>query len=199
MNSRPATTPLTSSERELAQELCHALEERWGAASPSGCSKTAGIPGQRTSPTAFESSPDAAVIRQGLEQQTVPNAATSWQLPDGCQLLVVPIAQHRDRQVVVAGTVGPCPTGVLLSLADTTLAYLLQQRESAEVGRRINRYLNQITADFEELTWLRNISQHFEFCDIRKDLVDVARTALPSLRHLICAEAIYLYGMPDTA
>ena len=179
MNSRPARTPLTSNERELAQELCHALERALGSSFSIWQQQNGWHPWSATSPPSSESLPDAAVIRQGLEQQTLPKAATSWQLPDGCQLLVVPIAQHRDRQVVVAGTVGPCPTGVLLSLADTTLAYLLQQRESAEAGRRINRYLSQITADFEELTWLRNISQHFEFCDIRKDLVDVARTCAP--------------------
>lgn len=197
MTSFTARTPLTSNEQESARDLCTALETALGRRFSIWQQQNGWRLWSASSHAAVDSPPGAEEIQRGLEQLVDPKASTVQQLSDGRQLLLVPLVQHRQRQVVVAGIVDACPTALLLSLADMTLAYHVLQRESAVDRRRINRYLNQITADFEELTWLRNISQHFEFCDLRKDLVDVAQTTLPSLRHLICAEAIFLFDMPE--
>lgn len=55
-------------------------------------------------------------------------------------------------------------------------------------------YLTQISEDFEELTFLRNLSEHLELAEVSQDVWHVARTVLPLLCGLIRANTLVLVG-----
>jgi len=67
----------------------------------------------------------------------------------------------------------------------------LQQREAAETANvQIESYIEQVTQDFEELTWLRNTYEFLDVCNSNQNVETIARKCLPDLAHVIRAESI---------
>lgn len=53
----------------------------------------------------------------------------------------------------------------------------------------------RLTDSYEELTFLRQLSQHVEFCDASRSLGDVADSVLPQLRQLMAVEGLSLISV----
>jgi HD-GYP domain-containing protein (c-di-GMP phosphodiesterase class II) len=66
--------------------------------------------------------------------------------------------------------------------------------ELADLALGTEAYAEQVSRDFEELTWLRCLSEQLESCDATSPLDHVAQRVLPELRTTIRAEAIVLLG-----
>ena len=62
--------------------------------------------------------------------------------------------------------------------------------------QQLDQCIFQITANFEELTWLRSLSAHFEICSLQNGLSRAAGATLPALRQLIYAQELFFFGMP---
>lgn len=135
------------------------------------------------------------LIRETLAQQSIGQSSQTFRLADGQQLLVVPIEESNASRLFVIGIVAPHAPKLVRALADALLATqrLAQQLEESEQLQ--HEYTEQITENYEELSWLRSISQHFEICDIRHDLVQVGQATLPALRPLIHAQSLLLLGI----
>jgi HD-GYP domain-containing protein (c-di-GMP phosphodiesterase class II) len=63
---------------------------------------------------------------------------------------------------------------------------------ASESGLALDALMEQISQDFEELTWLRNLTQRIEHCDVSCETARVAEELLPQLRELIGAETLLL-------
>lgn len=55
-----------------------------------------------------------------------------------------------------------------------------------------NALMEQISQDFEELSWLRSLTQRIEHCDVCTETATVAGELLPQLRDLVGAETLLL-------
>ena len=60
-------------------------------------------------------------------------------------------------------------------------------------------FMRQVTADFEELTWLRSLATYIELCEVHNSIADVAAATLPSLCELIAAEVVALLPIANAA
>jgi HD-GYP domain-containing protein (c-di-GMP phosphodiesterase class II) len=67
-------------------------------------------------------------------------------------------------------------------------------QELEELRRGTEAYAEQVSRDFEELTWLRYLSEQLDACDAASPLGQVAETVLVELRSVIGAEAVVLVG-----
>ncbi|MDX1961570.1 MAG: HD-GYP domain-containing protein [Pirellulales bacterium] len=110
--------------------------------------------------------------------------------PEGGEIFIAPVADAGQVPVVVCGYCPPGPSELIQKLiaSVTSTVNLRMQLENAQT--KLRAYVNQVTTDFEELTWLRGLAEQLEVCNLRNDMHSVAATVLPSLRDLINAEAI---------
>lgn len=67
-------------------------------------------------------------------------------------------------------------------------------QELADLPLGTEVYAEQVSRDFEELTWLRCLSEQLEACDAASPLGEVATGILTELRAMIRAEAVVLVG-----
>lgn len=77
-----------------------------------------------------------------------------------------------------------------LALAHLAIVQSLEENQSSKIQGRA--FVQQVTQDFEELTWLRGVSQQIGLADIRSSMLDVATSQLPMLRSVIRSELIAL-------
>lgn len=130
-----------------------------------------------------------------------------------------PIASHKENTIELSecdcsGVPGQCFIGVVpawgirfacllpsssstnlrhvrgLALAHLKIVQSLEENQSSKMQGRA--FVQQVTQDFEELTWLRGVSQQIGLADIRSSMLDVATSQLPMLRSVIRSELIAL-------
>ena len=74
----------------------------------------------------------------------------------------------------------------------------------AETQPTYELFIEQVTQDFEELTWLRCAHEYFDLCGSKHTIESIARKCLPDLASVIRAETImfirsYCDNMSETA
>lgn len=70
-------------------------------------------------------------------------------------------------------------------------------QELADLRLGTEAYAEQVSRDFEELTWLRCLSEQLEACDAASPLGQVAEGILTELRSMIGADALVLVGSDE--
>ena len=70
---------------------------------------------------------------------------------------------------------------------------------TAGTASTFNALMEQISQDFEELSWLRNLTQRIEHCDVCTDTASVAGELLPQLCELVGAETLLLIESAQNA
>ncbi len=90
------------------------------------------------------------------------------------------------------------------NLAEAHLAGVHAFEETLNVNLQNRALVQQVTQDFEELTWLRGVSQQMGKADIQTHMLDVVTSQLPLLRKVIKSELIALIPIdiisdPDSA
>lgn len=94
-------------------------------------------------------------------------------------------------ETIVVGCVLPDQNENLVCSLISGHLEALQQRDAAETADvQINSFIEQVTQDFEELTWLRNTYEFLDVCNSNQTVAAIARTCLPDLAHVIRAESI---------
>ncbi|MBI3866025.1 MAG: HD-GYP domain-containing protein [Planctomycetia bacterium] len=67
-------------------------------------------------------------------------------------------------------------------------------QELSDLRSGTEAYAEQVSRDFEELTWLRHLLEQLDSCDASSPLDRIAQQVLPELRIMIRAEAVVLVG-----
>ena len=134
----------------------------------------------------------------GLEVRIAEAAAAQQticlQLNDQQHLVAVPVVEDAAAPIVVAGIVNGGCTRLLTRLVHSILRRVQCEMELRESRGQMFEFAEQVTNDFEELTWLRSLAEHIEVCDIQNDLATVSSAMLPTLCELIGAEAIAVFA-----
>ncbi len=115
----------------------------------------------------------------------------------GEMLAIVGVGEDRADWIAVGIVIPDQNEGLVYNQAlvcSVISAHLeaLQQRSEAEAAEvQIESFIDQVTQDFEELTWLRNANEFMDICGSKHTLESIAEKCLPDLVHVIRAEAIY--------
>jgi len=105
-------------------------------------------------------------------------------------LFITGIQQVGAKNYVVAGIVS-CRDQKSLTRELKTILSLLRNRWQNLVKKlELEKFTEQVSDDWEELTWLRSLSSHLEVCDVTRKLPQVLSRVLISLRELVQAEML---------
>ena len=116
---------------------------------------------------------------------------------DGDMLAIISIGEDHADTIAVGIVIPDQNEGLVYNQAlvcSVISAHLeaLQQRSEVEATKvQIVSFIDQVTQDFEELTWLRNANEFMDICGSKHTLESIAEKCLPDLVHVVRAEAIY--------
>lgn len=117
-------------------------------------------------------------------------------LAEGRHLLAVPVRLDSEEPILLVAPVADQLAPLARALADSVLRACDLNARLESTTHQLDSCIFQITASFEELTWLRSLTEHFEICSLENGLASAAHGSLPSLRQLIYAQELFLFGMP---
>lgn len=86
----------------------------------------------------------------------------------------------------------PFEPSLFSQLASVSWQHELSSEELHRQKSQRQEFVKQVTKDFEELTWLRSVSQHIGNATFRQSIDELVSTQLPKLRQVIDAEFIGL-------
>ena len=92
--------------------------------------------------------------------------------------------------IVVAISLPEQEEKLVCSLFSANLEALQYCAEAAATKRQSEFFIDQVTQDFEELTWLRSANEYFDLCGSKHTIESIARKCLPDLASVIRAESI---------
>ena len=109
---------------------------------------------------------------------------------------IVPFICESAEEGIVSGI---CTSDSTLTVAavESSLRHFQCMQELAESNGFVNEYALQVTNDFEEMVWLRNLAELFEKCDVRKPMEEVASHLLPSLRQILNSDYLELVELVE--
>lgn len=184
--------------RAVAQELEKALGQPFTLWSSAEDCLPLGLSDSRIDTSSLGGRTIGEILRgQELEQHSI-----AVSLAENRQLLAVPMRSNGCARLLVAGLVTSETASIACALADSILrSHELKleldavHSQLAKATSQLDSCLLQVTTSFEELTWLRSLAEHFEICSLENSLADAAQVTLPSLRRLIYAQELFLFGM----
>jgi hypothetical protein len=132
--------------------------------------------------------PLATILGNDLTKLDRKPLLANWQ--DGQQLLIIPLGKDEDVDVVATALVSTKEPELLLRLAERVSRELRQGEKLHQLTEENNAFAAQVSEDFEELTFLHQMSEYLEVSDISKDLIQLTGTILPLLLPTVKAEFV---------
>jgi len=115
-------------------------------------------------------------------------------------VMVVDAGQQSRSRVALGFTIAVQDESILGSLVSSRIEAMHYRDELSDARTQLESFINQVTQDFEELTWIRNVNSHFDFFGPKSSLETIAVKCLPDLAHVIRAESIvFLPAIGDLA
>jgi len=134
-----------------------------------------------------ESLPSATIT----EQETIMDEISPGIFLIGTSLAILPSAESSiGTKVIVWGTVRTSPREMLTSLLRIAQENELLRKERDEYREGMSPHLEQISYNFEELTYFRRLGQQIELRDVTDPLTDLAERILTDLCSLINSESL---------
>ena len=132
---------------------------------------------------------DPAVIRRAFtgdaHPQVLPIDPDHWSL-------VIPIRDRKGARLIATAVVQAGSSDLLERLARQFQKQNELQRQIAEMDEERNSLIRQVSADLEELTFMRDSSKHLSLLEMSQDITRLAQAIFPKLRQRISAEALVL-------
>ncbi len=110
--------------------------------------------------------------------------------------LSIPIDDGRGPMVAVCNGAFP-DERLAVEVAKATLDNFDTSKQVEELSVEVEFFAQQVTVDFEELTFLRRIPEMLDFSEASRGLLEVAQQVLTSLGELIGSEGIVLFANGD--
>lgn len=111
---------------------------------------------------------------------------------DGRWWIIAPVSNSDSVPMVACGRAACADPVVGAKLARASLRSAEYRRQIDEMTSQLALYSQQVTTDFEELTWLRGLAEHVDLCGLQNDIAAVAEPVLASLAAVIHAESVVL-------
>ena len=118
--------------------------------------------------------------------------SASLNLGDMRTLVAIPITDDGAPITIALGNVRVDPARLAAAAGNMLRSSLLSSAEVSDLNLTVDEYRRQVTADFEERTYLRQIVSYAEDCEVTRPLSDVADEILPELKSLTSVRALYL-------
>jgi HD superfamily phosphodiesterase len=110
---------------------------------------------------------------------------------DGDQMMVVVNTDVESCSPIVIVLRLACqPEQVLCALITSRIEAIRYRDDLAEVNKQAEGFIDQVTQDFEELSWLRNANDYLDLSGPKHSIESIAVKCLPDLANVIRAEAI---------
>lgn len=113
---------------------------------------------------------------------------------DEAELFIgVRVVEIGGSETVVAGLAPSDPAVLATLLAQSAVSAEDASHHHADRDVLLTSYSEKLADTFEELAFLRKISQYVEYCDAANPLAEVAATMIPSLRELMRIEGLAFF------
>ena len=109
---------------------------------------------------------------------------------DGLLTVIVNTCPDAVLPIVVGVVLPDQQETMIVSLVSAHLEALHSQAEATTTRSQSEFFIDQVTQDFEELTWLRSANEFFDLCGTKHTIESIARQCLPDLASVIRAESI---------
>ncbi|MCG6155841.1 HD-GYP domain-containing protein [Rubinisphaera margarita] len=107
-------------------------------------------------------------------------------------LFILPVDSRSGFQTVAVGICSHSSEALLQNaLQQESVIEELHAREKSQ-AEQVDLYAAQVTADFEEMTWLRNLAQQLGSCTVERSLESLASATLEMLADLIRCKTVAL-------
>jgi HD-GYP domain-containing protein (c-di-GMP phosphodiesterase class II) len=163
-------------EFQLWPPAARPLRVKWKSPPAAGF----GPPGGEIHATLFEQA-----AQPGTDHVIARVGAAEW-------LVVLPIRGAAELELLASAVIHTSDPDLLVRL-------VLQARKQIDMQRRLqllseerDQLICQITADLEELTFLRRTAEHLSLADMSLDINQLAQVVFPQLREQLHAEAVVL-------
>jgi HD-GYP domain-containing protein (c-di-GMP phosphodiesterase class II) len=103
---------------------------------------------------------------------------------------LLPIWTEDGCCYAAAGIVDGESVQLLRTVGSSIQSQFRQQLALHDQQLSLEAYAEQVSLDFEELTWLRSLTEQIEYCDVSNPLETVSRQVLPRLREIVGAETL---------
>ena len=125
-----------------------------------------------------------------LDDMDATNGPATRALPSGEIVMAVPVSGRPEFAAV--GMVTADPARLARRLAEATMNHQSQLTARCETERHVEMFTERLSANLDELAWLRTLSQNLKFCVADNRLHTIADRIFPTLRDIISAEAVLL-------
>lgn len=127
-----------------------------------------------------------------LEKLVTPGQPFVQSLDCEQTIFFTPVETSNSGQMVAIG-ITRLPTNTIHQIAvkNSVIAAGLQERSQTD-DENLDLYASQISADFEELAWLRCLADHLAFCTVDNSFVHAARETMPGLMEIIRTSSLVL-------
>lgn len=127
-----------------------------------------------------------------------PGRAAAYRVDDATLLVGAAVTDAGGGSVVVAGAAPADPELLAKLLTGVVLSVRSDAQQQAEQSQLLESYSHRLADSYEELAFLRRLSQYVEYCDATNSLADVAASMIPSLRELVRIEGLALFRAEQT-
>lgn len=96
------------------------------------------------------------------------------------------------QRILIAGIPKLSKMAAMAQLAESVASEVEQSQQVGDMRASSLEYIDQITLDFEELVWMRQVTETLHHRDLRAKSAELSGSIMPALRELIGAEYIAL-------
>ena len=204
--------PTNTSDFQLANELATRIESVFGPCasvwmSSKGFWASACHQGTNTENVNSSRSNQSSEIDASLQYYDLRSEHPFVWRAKGTLFVAVKTSGDALAPVVVVVSLPNQDDRIICSFLMAHLEALLNRRIAITAKKQSEFFIDQVTQDFEELTWLRTTNEYFDLCDSQHTIESIAKSCFPTLTNVIRAEAILLVrsaessplvtGMPD--
>jgi HD-GYP domain-containing protein (c-di-GMP phosphodiesterase class II) len=131
-------------------------------------------------------------LQQALQMHFQETDPVVTRRADGQHLVIVPLHGKTGAPMALWAYVPIAEEPIVRRLLKSAFLLVEERKASRQLKACLKECAQQVTADFEELTWLRELASHIDLCDSRRETVELADAVLPALKEIINAEALLL-------
>jgi HD-GYP domain-containing protein (c-di-GMP phosphodiesterase class II) len=111
-------------------------------------------------------------------------------LPAGQLFVAIDATFSNTKRCILVLALRDQDHALIQAVIDANLELMKCRVDLENANRQVEHFVDQVTQDFEELTWLRKINDYFDLCDSTNTIESIAAACLPDLAHVIVAESI---------
>ncbi|HUP78666.1 MAG TPA: HD-GYP domain-containing protein [Pirellula sp.] len=177
----------TFAEIELAYELASRLESAFGSRTTVLQFTQMGWLKTSKEESSHEVHP---MVSAALETFDLKSSEPFVWRHNGLLIVIVNMTLQIDSPIAVGIVLPDQNEIVVCSLISAHLEAQRARAEVTEIRNQSELFIDQVTQDFEELTWLRCAHEYFDLCGSKHTIESIALKCLPALASVIRAETI---------